>query len=216
MNPGCLYIWATKAITVFTRNRIIKKTSCHRHLKNSSPCYSVFSHTAPFIYSTRSWTRRRKKKKKKKFHTHFHAEVTHVQRGMDRRMTRHLVCIVPSALRWDIINPWALAVTNELAGPKLLVLLHSCNCVGWTYLVLGHSRWKMSPYILEMLSLQPKHNKMNNHDGEGWWQFLTQLSPQPFRLDPAGQQSKRGSSWAYRRCRGSSPQIRSGGTSFPP
>lgn len=62
MNPACLYIWATKAITVFTRNRIIKKTSCHRHLKNASPCYSVFSHTAPFIYSTRSWTQRKKKK----------------------------------------------------------------------------------------------------------------------------------------------------------
>lgn len=50
MNPGCLYIWATKAIMVFTRNRIIKKTSCHRHLKNYNPLLFIFlSHCTVYL-----------------------------------------------------------------------------------------------------------------------------------------------------------------------
>lgn len=50
MNPGCLYIWATKAIAVFTRNRIINKTSCHRHLKNYSPLLFIFlSHCTIYL-----------------------------------------------------------------------------------------------------------------------------------------------------------------------
>lgn len=57
MKQSCLYIWATKVIAVFTRNRISKKTSCHRHLKSCSPLlffFFFFSHTGLFIYSTRS------------------------------------------------------------------------------------------------------------------------------------------------------------------
>lgn len=42
MKQGCLYIWATKVIAVFTRNRISKKTSCHRHLKSCSPLLLFF------------------------------------------------------------------------------------------------------------------------------------------------------------------------------
>lgn len=53
MKQGCLYIWATKVIAVFTRNRISKKTSCHRHLKSCSPLlfffFFFFSHWAVYL-----------------------------------------------------------------------------------------------------------------------------------------------------------------------
>lgn len=80
MKQGCLYIWATKVIAVFTRNRISKKTSCHRHLKSCSPLlfFFFFFLTLGCLFIAQEVEVGGEKKRSERFLTHFHAAVTHV------------------------------------------------------------------------------------------------------------------------------------------
>lgn len=109
MKQGCLYIWATKVIAVFTRNRISKKTSCH--LKSCSPLlfffFFFFSHWA--VYLQHEKLNREEKKRSERFLTRFHAGVTHVQRG------RRCAGIVPSALGGISLTPrlWLQLIKDQ-------------------------------------------------------------------------------------------------------